>query len=115
MAQTVNIDSGEKEYVDPPQLITATSDISTDTIEIGLGSYSTPPATWLASGNADVLLTRPASTQIQITMRIGNTIKPAAGSYWLWTRLTDTGGEVLLEKSVYQRVTVVNTGTVNYT
>jgi hypothetical protein len=115
MAQIVNIDSGEKEYVDPPQLITATSDISADTFEVGLGSYSTPPTTWLASANAAVLLTRPATTQAQISLLIGNTIKPASGSYWLWTRMTDVGGEVLLEKSVYQRVTVVNTGTVNYT
>jgi hypothetical protein len=115
MPQTVNIDAGEREYVDPPQLITATSDISTDTVEIGLGSWSTVPATWLPSSNAAVLLTRPATTQIQVTMLVGNTIRPASGDYWLYTRLTDTGGEVLIQKSTYRRVTVVNTGTVNYT
>lgn len=115
MAQTINLDAGEREYVDPPQLITANSDISADTIEIGLGSYSTPPTTWLASSNAAVLMTRPATTQIQITMLIGNTIRPAAGTYWMWTRLTDVGGEVLLGKSVYRRITVTNSGAVNYT
>lgn len=115
MPQSINIDSGGREYVDPPLLLTADHDITADTFEVGLAKYSTWPTTWLPSSNAAVLLTRPGTTQAQITLLIGNTIKPASGDYWLCCRMTDVGGEVLLERSIYRRVTVVNTGTVNYT
>lgn len=112
MSQYINIDAGEVEYCDPPILITADHDISGDTVQMGLGGYTTPPDTWIDSTDPAVLLTRPTPQQVQATLLIGDTIRPAGGTWWLYLRIVDTP-EQLNEKS-FSRVVVTNSGTVTY-
>lgn len=113
MSQEVNIDAAEVEYCDPPILITADHDITADTIQVGLGSFTTPPVTWIDSSDPSVLINRPTPEQVQVTLLIGDTIRPATGDYWLYARVTDQP-EDLIEKGVYRRVHIINTGSVTY-
>lgn len=114
MSQQVDLDAGAREFVDPPVLVTADHDITADPFSVGLGTYSAPPVTWLGANDPAVLLTHPTPQQVQVTVLIGDTVKPATGAYWLWVRMTDNP-EILLERSPAGRVLVINSGTVTYT
>jgi hypothetical protein len=114
MSQTINIDAGDREYVDPPLLVTADHDISSDTVSVGLGTWSVAPTTWLASSDPAALVTHPTTSSVQATLLIGGTVRPAAGVYWLYVRIVDQS-ETLIERSPYRRIVVTNTGSVTYT
>jgi hypothetical protein len=113
MSQLIDLDGGFRKFIDPPALITADHDISADSIEVGLGGYVTGPGQWLADSDPAVLVTRPSADQIQVTVLVGDTIRPASGSFWLWARLTDSP-EIVGGPFRQTRVIVVNTGTITY-
>lgn len=113
MSQLIDLDGGFRKYVDPPALITADHDISADAIEVGLGGYDVSPTQWLPGSDPAVLVTHPSADQVQVTVLVGDTIRPAGGTYWLHARLTDTP-EIVGGVFKQTRVIVVNTGTITY-
>lgn len=109
--KTINFDDGAIEYIDPPVLLTADHDISTDTIEVGLGGWDSVDE-WIPSSDPDVLTSRPLNQSVQATLLLGGDRRPAEGDYWLRVRLTDNP-EVVPAKSV-ERVRILNSGVVNW-
>lgn len=87
--QTIDLraGSGGVEYTWPLILTEDNGkDISSDTVQLSLGSY-TAPGTWRTPS------TDPAQTthsQRIVQLLVGTTLTPAAGNYWLWSRITDT-------------------------
>lgn len=99
MTQTIDTRaaSGGIEYT-WPLTITETStppkDISGDTLLVSLGSKTTPAA-WV-SPDIDTAGANTAGTAASVQntrtvqLLIGGTLKPAAGTYVLWTKVGDT-------------------------
>ena len=110
LPQIINFDQSEQEYGDPPLLLTADHDITGDSIEVGFGDWDSVDQ-WVPASDPDVLVTQVTSQSVQATILFGRTYRPAAGDYWMRVRLTDSP-EVLVAKSTYQRVRIINTGTV---
>lgn len=113
MPQSIDIDAGEIEYVDPPMVITANADISGDRMFLGLGSYYGKPTTWIPSTDPAVLLTQLTPSQVQATLLVGGTVKPAGGRYWLYAKLEDNP-EIIEPRFDTRSIQVVYTGTPTY-
>ena len=116
--QTVSFDVGEREWVpNRPLVMTATIDIPTVTVALGLGGYdekTEAPTTWVTAPNAAVQTDKPSTKSVEGQMFLGDTIRPAAGDWWVYMRVTLPSGEEVVGRYRYERVRIVNSGIVNY-
>lgn len=84
--QTIDLTAGAVEYTWPLTIIESTGkDISADTVQLSLGSY-TEPATWQAP---DLDPAQTVASQRVVQLLVGDTLKPALGSYYLWSQILD--------------------------
>lgn len=83
--QTIRVAAGEVEYT-WPEVLTETSgaDISGDTVQMCLGSYTAPGA-FVTPDRVD----HPAVSSVSVALLIGVDYRPAAGTYWVWVKITD--------------------------
>lgn len=98
--QTIDLTAGAVEYT-WPVTITETSglDITSDEIQVSLGQGDQPSDTWLDPD----LDSSPQPNQRVVQLQIGSALKPAPGTYWLWTRILDRG-EVIPRKQLSIRI-----------
>lgn len=59
--------------------------ISTDTVQMGLSSYSTPPTAW--ADPSKLIIDRPTDSTVTVKMLIDSDVAP--GAYWLWWSISD--------------------------
>lgn len=87
MQQQIALSLGATEYTWPLTITDVNGkDISAATIELSLGS-SIAPGTW---STPDVDPAQTVKSQRVVQLLVGGSFKPPAGSYWLWSRVTDT-------------------------
>ena len=86
MTQTINLTAGAVEYTWPLTITETTGkDITATTIRLCLGSYTAPGDTWLTP---DTDTTDGTSSRV-VQLLIGDELKPEAGNFWLWSKVTD--------------------------
>lgn len=106
MTQIVDIDAGGIELTLPIFFTdTKMSDITDDQVEVSLGTYAAP-TDWVTPDS----ITRPTDDSVSAQLLIGGDLKPAAGDYWVWMRLTDDPERI--PRRGINRVRVVNSGDV---
>lgn len=104
--KVIDLDAGAIELSDPIVFTDALmQDITDDQVEISLGTYAAP-GDWVVPDS----ITRPTDDSVSAQMLIGGDLKPAAGDYWAWMRLTDNPERI--PRRGINRVRVVNSGDV---
>lgn len=84
--QVINLTAGAMEYTWPLTLVEVTGkDISGVPILLSLGTYSEPGA-WQSP---DVDEAQSVKSQRVVQMLVGGTLKPAPGTYYVWSKVTD--------------------------
>ena len=87
MTQTIALSAGAIEYTYPLTITEKTGkDISGVTILLSLGTYQAPGDTWQAP---DVDQPGDTTAARVVQLLIGDALKPAAGTYYLWSKVTD--------------------------
>ena len=87
MSQTITLSAGAVEYTYPLTIVeTAGKDISADTVQLSLGTDLVvgvwrPPDTDTAQSVA---------YQRVVQLLVGASYIPAVGTYWLWSKVTDS-------------------------
>lgn len=95
-SQKIDVSNGATEYTWPVTITETTGkDISTDTIQISLGTANTP-GTWTTG-----VLTRPAASSATVKLLVTNSVTP--GTYYVWVKVADSP-EIIPRKA--HRVTV---------
>lgn len=98
MSQVINLTAGAIEYT-WDTTITASDDISSDTVTMCLGGYD-EPSTFIVPD----VITHPTPTTAVVKLLVGGDFVPASGTYWLWVKVTDSP-EVIPRRG--SRVTIV--------
>jgi hypothetical protein len=60
--------------------------ISTDTVQLGLGTYNAPPTVW--ADPSKLVIDRPTASTVTVKMLIDSDVAP--GAYWPWWAISDT-------------------------
>jgi len=127
--QSIDLSAGAVEFT-YPRTITETSgeDISGDPVEVSLGSW-TEPGEWvtpdrLTRGTITVLEYRTSTGKtphgqdgaaladdvllhwVAVQLMIGDSVKPADGDYWLWTRISPS--PEVVPRRTSGRITIIN-------
>ena len=87
MPQTIAVHSAAAiEYTHPLTITESTGkDITGATVKVSLGTYQAP-GDWLTPDTD----THPTDAQRTVQLLIGDSLKPEAGDYWLWTQVGDS-------------------------
>jgi hypothetical protein len=84
--QTIDLSAGAIEYTNPRLITEVTGkDITSDQVFVSLAGWEAP-GSWVTPD----VVTRPTASSVSVALLIGAAFKPAAGDYWLWTRVTDS-------------------------
>ena len=87
MSQTINITAGAVEYTFPLTITETTGkDISADVIQLSLGT-DTAVGAW---HTPDTDVTQSVTYQRVVQLLVGAAYVPAVGTYWLWSKVTDS-------------------------
>lgn len=82
----IRLSAGAIEYTRPLTITETTGkDISSATVVLSLGTYD-EPGDWLTPDTD----TAPSTSSRTVQLLIGDDLKPAEGSYWLWSKVGDT-------------------------